>query len=69
MGDSSGGNTAFIAAFTADENQMDTDVYGEYSCKVKAVIDFYGVSDVCVKEEIFPDNFESGGAGQSGRGT
>lgn len=59
MGDSSGGNTAFIAAFTADENQMDTDVYGEYSCKVKAVIDFYGVSDVCVKED-FPTTLNQG---------
>ena len=29
MGDSSSGNTAFITAFTADMNCMDTDVYKE----------------------------------------
>ena len=29
MGDSSGGNTAFIAGVTADQELMDTDVYGE----------------------------------------
>lgn len=53
MGDSSGGNTAFITAFTADMDCMDTDVYKEYSCKVNAVVDLYGVS--CVKiEEDFP---------------
>ena len=52
MGDSSGGNTAVNAAFTADMPCMDTDVYGEYSCKVKAVIDFYGVTDVMQKGDF-----------------
>lgn len=60
MGDSSGGHTAFIAAFTADEDLFDTNVYEEYSCKVKAVVDFYGVSSVRIKED-FP--------GQPGQGT
>ena len=59
MGDSSGGNTAFLAAFTADEDCMDTDVYGEYSCKVKALIDFYGVTDVRIKED-FPTTLNQG---------
>lgn len=59
MGDSSGGHTAVMAAFTADEDIMDTDVYGEYSCKVKAVVDFYGVTDVRVKED-FPTTLNQG---------
>lgn len=61
MGDSSGGHTAFTAAFTADEDQLDTPVYGEYSCKVNAVVDLYGVSDVCVKED-FPTTLNQGEA-------
>ena len=52
MGDSSGGNTAFITAFTADMDCMDTDVYKEYSCKVNAVVDLYGVSCVKIKEDF-----------------
>ena len=52
MGDSSSGNTAFITAFTADMNCMDTDVYKEYSCKVNAVVDLYGVSCVKIKEDF-----------------
>ena len=52
MGDSSGGNTAFITAFTADIDCMDTCVYKEYSCKVNAVIDLYGVSCVKIKEDF-----------------
>lgn len=52
MGDSSGGNTAFLAGVTADQDLMDTDVYGEYSCKVKAIVDFYGVSCVQIKEDF-----------------
>lgn len=59
MGDSSGGHTAFMAAFTADWDCMDTDVYGEYSCRVNAVIDLYGVSDICVKED-FPTTLNQG---------
>ena len=35
MGDSSGDNTAFVRGVTADQELMDTDVYGEYSCKGK----------------------------------
>lgn len=52
MGDSSGGNTAFITAFTAGMDCMDTDVYKEYSCKVNAVVDLYGVSCVKIKEDF-----------------
>ena len=52
MRDSSSGNTAFITAFTADMNCMDTDVYKEYSCKVNAVVDLYGVSCVKIKEDF-----------------
>ena len=59
MGDSSGGNTAFLAGVTADQDLMDTDVYGEYSCKVKAIVDFYGVSCVQIKED-FPTTLNQG---------
>lgn len=59
MGDSSGGNTAFLAGVTADQNLMDTDVYGEYSCKVTAIVDFYGVSCVQIKED-FPTTLNQG---------
>lgn len=52
MGDSSGGNTAFITAFTADMDLLDPDVYKEYSCKVNAVVDLYGVSSVKIKEDF-----------------
>ena len=43
---------AFITAFTADMNCMDTDVYKEYSCKVNAVVDLYGVSCVKIREDF-----------------
>ena len=59
MGDSSGGNTAFIAGVTADQELMDTDVYGEYSCKVNAIVDFYGVTCVQIKED-FPTTLNQG---------
>lgn len=59
MGDSSGGNTAFIAGVTADQDLMDTDVYGEYSSKVKAIVDFYGVTCVQIKED-FPTTLNQG---------
>ena len=59
MGDSSGGNTAFLAGVTSDQDLMDTDVYGEYSCKVKAIVDFYGVSCVQIKED-FPTTLNQG---------
>lgn len=59
MGDSSGGHTAVMAALTADEDYFDTDVYGEYSCKVKAIVDFYGVTDVRQKED-FPTTLNQG---------
>lgn len=52
MGDSSGGHTSVIASFTADEDILDTDVYGEFSCKVNAVVDLYGVTDACHREDF-----------------
>lgn len=38
---------------------MDTDVYGEYSCKVNAIVDFYGVTCVQIKED-FPTTLNQG---------
>lgn len=65
MGDSSSGNTAFITAFTADMNCMDTDVYKEYSCKVNAVVDLYGVS--CKNQRRLSNNTKPRRARQPGR--
>lgn len=45
-GDSSGGHTAVMAGLTPDEPLLDTDLYGEYSCKVGAVVDYYGPVDI-----------------------
>lgn len=59
MGDSSGGHTAFIAGFTADEEILDVKDRTDYSSKVNAVVDLYGVSNVVIKED-FP--------GQPGQG-
>lgn len=59
MGDSSGGHTAVMAGITADQDILDTDVYGEFSCGVKAIVDFYGVTDVRQKED-FPTTLNQG---------
>ncbi len=59
MGDSSGGHTAVLAGITADQDVLDTDVYGEFSCGVKAIVDFYGVTDVRQKED-FPTTLNQG---------
>lgn len=47
MGDSSGGHTALAAGLTADDGCLDTDVYKDVSCSVKAIVDLYGVTDIC----------------------
>lgn len=59
MGDSSGGHTAVMAGITADQDILDTDVYGEFSCGVKAIVDFYGVTDVRQKGD-FPTTLNQG---------
>lgn len=61
MGDSSGGHTALAAGMTAGADGMDSDVYGEVSCKVKAIIDLYGVTDICQKGD-FPTTVNQGEA-------
>lgn len=59
MGDSSGGHTAVMAGITADQDILDTDVYKEFSCGVKAIVDFYGVTDVRQKGD-FPTTLNQG---------
>ena len=59
MGDSSGGHTAFMAGVTASLGILDTDVYKDYSCAVNAIVDFYGVSCVQIKED-FPTTYNQG---------
>ena len=61
MGDSSGGHTAVMAGVTADQEILDTDVYGEVSCGVKAIVDLYGVTDIRQKED-FPTTLNQGEA-------
>lgn len=45
-GDSSGGHTAIMTGITASMPEFDTDTYGEYSCAVNGVIDFFGPTDI-----------------------
>lgn len=45
-GDSSGGHTAVIAGITRDVPELDTGLYGEYSCDVQGIIDYYGPTDI-----------------------
>lgn len=63
-GDSSGAHTAVMAGITADR-QPDTDLYGEYSCKVSCIVDWYGPMDISkmnyvpsVQDHIGPDSPE-----------
>lgn len=59
MGDSSGGHTAALAGITANQDILDTDVYSEFPCTVRAIVDFYGVTDVRQKED-FPTTLNQG---------
>ena len=52
MGDSSGGHTALAAGITAEEDCMDTESYSGVSCSVKAIVDLYGVTDICQKTDF-----------------
>ena len=51
--------TAVLAGITAGQNILDTEDYNEYSCQVKAIVDFYGVTDVRQKED-FPTTLNQG---------
>lgn len=52
MGDFSGGHTALAAGITAEEDCMDTESYSGVSCSVKAIVDLYGVTDICQKTDF-----------------
>lgn len=52
MGDSSGGHTALAAGITADDDCLDSDLYEGVSCGVDAIVDFYGVTDICQKDDF-----------------
>lgn len=45
-GDSSGGHTAVMTGITFLDKQLDTDLYNEYSCHVKGIIDYYAPADI-----------------------
>ena len=61
MGDSSGGHTALAAGLTADDDCLDGGIYPEVSCGVKAIVDLYGVTDICQKGD-FPTTPNQGEA-------
>lgn len=44
-GDSSGGHTAVMAGVTANRAH-DSDLYGEYPCDVRCIVDWYGPMDI-----------------------
>ena len=45
-GDSSGGHTALFVGFTQGNQELDTDVYSEYSERVNAAINYFGPSEL-----------------------
>lgn len=53
MGDSSGGHTALMTAFTEGVSELTEDIYGDVSGAVRGVIDYYGVTDItCMNDEL-----------------
>lgn len=51
-GDSSGGHTAVMAGVTQGEAEFDTDAYPEYSSDVRAIVEFYGPTDLSRMSEL-----------------
>ena len=66
MGDSSGGHTAVLAGITAGQDILDTEDYNEFSCEVKAIVDFLRC-DRRSSERGLPYHFKSGRARQPRR--
>ena len=65
MGDSSGGHTALLAGFTPNHPELDTPLYGEFSCGVRCIVDYYGPTDIrrmnerpSTQDHISPDSPE-----------
>jgi acetyl esterase/lipase len=63
-GDSSGAHTSVMAAFTG-AGTFDNGTYGDYSCEVGAVVDWYGPTDVSLMayydsmvDHTLPNSFE-----------
>ncbi|MCQ2557275.1 MAG: alpha/beta hydrolase [Ligilactobacillus sp.] len=59
LGDSSGGNTALLTAFTQDDGRLDSDLYRDYSAQVNAVVAFNPVINICIPED-FPTTPNAG---------
>ena len=51
-GDSSGGHTALMAGFTGDD-YPDNGTYGDISCRVNCIVDWYGPTDI-IEMNSFP---------------
>ena len=51
MGDSSGGYTALMAGLTAGVPELEEEIYNEASSDVRAIIDYYGPTDVSKMHE------------------
>ena len=56
-GDSSGAHTALMAGMTQETGEFDTEDYSEFSCKVNAIVDNYGPSDL-TRMHIPPSSME-----------
>ena len=53
MGTSAGGHLALLAAFTADEGELEPKApYPGVSEKVRAVVDFYGITDLSTRHNV-----------------
>lgn len=56
FGDSSGGHTALLVGLTENVSELDTNLYPEYSCAVKGIIDFFGPTDILACRDEAPSN-------------
>lgn len=59
-GTSSGGNAAMLAGLTGDDPRYKTEEYGEYSDKVKLVVECFGPTDLSAMGEIMKEQFDTG---------
>ena len=56
MGGSAGGHLALMVAFTGDDDRYKTGLYDNYSDKVCAVVDLYGITNLLIRDELKTNN-------------
>ena len=59
MGESAGGTLASLAGTTGSEKKYDTAEYPEYDSSVAAVVDYYGITDLCTETLSASENVPS----------